>query len=84
MTAGEGGLSLAGGGGSIEPSSRTPPQKGSIDGTPKTPGDYITPAVWGVPQQGDKIRSGPQVGRWLYNPCRLGGGGGQGDKIRNA
>ena len=39
-------------------------------------GGYITPATWGGLHRfrvGRRIRSGPQVGRWLHNPCRLGG-----------
>ena len=35
---------------------------------------YLTPAVSGIPTaaNGDKIRSGPQVGKWLPHPCRIG------------
>ena len=39
-------------------------------------GGYITPATWGGLHRfrvGRRIRSGPQVGRWLHNPSRLGG-----------
>ena len=36
---------------------------------------YVIPAVSGVPHRfgaGGKIRSGPQVAKWLRHPCRLG------------
>ena len=37
-------------------------------------GGYIVPPRGSPPlQAGGKIRSGPQMGPWLHNPCRLGG-----------
>ena len=31
---------------------------------------YITPALWGVPKQGDKVKGGPQVGVGATSPLR--------------
>ena len=31
---------------------------------------YITPAFWGVPKQGDKVKGGPQVGGSATSPLR--------------
>ena len=42
-------------------------------------GGYITPAAWGVPtasERGDRIRSGPQMGKVATSPLPPGGGGG--------
>ena len=45
---------------------------------------YITPAFSGVPQQGDKVKGGPQVGRSATSPLRSRGSPNKGTKSKVA